>query len=199
MPSNDVYQLSVDQTIFGTSITNTHHFQQTSADAGANVADELMLAYQNQVETQQLLCQTADISLVQYRAIRVHPVPTQSRIITRGVPGTRPGGAHAANIVALGSMYTIPVTFAPGGLRVRVGKTFLSGMAKADIDAGVWDSVLRALLTAFIQALVNAITSPAGVTWQRVVFDTITGAASDLVEGEVRQASRKLRSRTRVT
>lgn len=195
MPAGDIWQLSCDQTLDGVALTNVHYFRQIDADTVPVMGAELALAYFTTIQPVQLNCQNPNLLVVQYRARRVAPVPSQPVVFLSGVNGTRAGACLAPNIPALLSFFSLP-----GGApipRTRVAKTFLSALNEDDFIDGVWNAALRILIEAFADALLGVLISPAGTSFEKIVWDTAAGVARKTVLREVRSSTRKLRSRTK--
>lgn len=197
MAINDIYELAVDQVLYDQSLTNTHFFRQDDADPPGNVAVSLIQAYIDDVQADQLAAQSNDLTLLQYRARRVHPTPSQSVTVPVGQSGTDVGDAEAANVSALCAFYSSPVAFGPT-TKIRQGRIFLAGVNKTSIVGGLIIAVLKALLDAFIAKLVNKITDSGTQTdWKKVIWDSATETITDIAGGQSRSQSRKKRSRTK--
>lgn len=193
MPAGDIWQLSVDQTLFGVSLTNVHHFRQVDADTDPNMGTQLISAYAGAVEPSQVACQNPSLTIVQYRAIRIAPLPTQGVTVAAGIIGLRAGTSLAANVAALVTTKTNPIP------KTRTGKVFLAGMNEADFIDGVWDSILRGLLEVFANALLAILIAPAGTSFEKVLWDSAASTAEKVLLREVKQAARKMRSRTKTS
>ncbi len=188
MPAGDIYQLSVDQTLQGVAMTNVHYFKQESADNG-DMGQACIDAYQADVQVAQLACQSSALTLDQYRAVRVHPGPSQPVVETIGAAGTRAGDACAASQPALLSFYDIATGV------VRSARTFLSGIVETDISVGLIEGALRTLLETFGALLEANISSPGGDDFRKQIWSVATSTARDVIKCRIRQQLRKLRSR----
>jgi len=191
MPQNDIYQLSVDQILDDNSFVNVHYFQQNSDDEALPAAQALIQAYRNNVEASQLACQSNDMSIVGYRAIRVFPNPTQADEILAFVPGGLVGEAHPANNSAIVAWYSTEAS------PVKIGRSFISGIRELDVTKGLITSSLNDVLVIFANNLIQEITSSAGTNFQKVIFNVALNTFADVVQAEVRTRMRKLRSRTK--
>lgn len=194
MPIGDIYQLSVDQLLFGVALTNTHYFRQESPDAPSDTPSTLIEAYINDLLPLQLAMQSQDCVSSQIRVIRVHPIPSQATLQSITSPGTIVAESHPANICSLGGLYGTAASTAPQG------RNFFAGIPMANINRGLLTDAALVLLQSFITRLLSNIQDPTSLTdWQRVLFKTLDDTVFDLVQAIARPASRKLRSRTKQT
>lgn len=191
MPDETIYELSVDMDLNGNKVINVHHFEQTSADFGEDPRQELIDAYQADVQGPQLACQSDDILIEGYRCRAVSPVETQCLTETAPAAGTLVGEALPANSGALVAWYT------EEGSPVRVGRTFLPGIREVDTVRGVLISTLRTLLVGFGNAIVAEIESGNSLTFTKVLYRAADETFLNVLTGEIRQRIKGLRSRTR--
>lgn len=191
MPQGDIWQLSVDQALDDNSLVNVHYFEQQSADEALSSAEALIQAFRNNVELSMLNCQSDDISIIGYRAIRVFPNPTQAFQDLVVSPGELPGTSHPANNAAVVAWYTTEAS------PVKIGRSFISGIRELDITKGLLTVSLNDLLVIFAENLIATITSSAGTNFQKVIFNVALNTFADVVQAEVRTRLRKLRSRTK--
>ena len=191
MPAGTIYELSVDMDLGGNKVMNVHHFEQTSGDLGQDPRAELIDAYQGDVQTFQLACQSADISITGYRCRAVSPTPTQSFVNTDAAAGTLVGEALPANASAVVAWYT------EEGSPVRVGRTFLPGIREEDTLQGLVTNVLRVLLIAFGNVIVDSIESGNTLTFTKVLYKTLDETFLNVLTGEPRPRVMGLRSRTK--
>lgn len=201
MPVGDIWELAVDQTLYGQAVVNRHFFQQESPDGQADVGDELINAYIANVEAEQLAFQTGDLRIEAYRARRVRPNPTQARLLSSGQTGNSLGTSHSANIAGLASYQS--ASFLPAGAQaglnvVLKGHTFLAGIRETSIVGGILVEAVKILIAAYIAKLVDAIQSPGdGIDFRKVLWDTTNDLVQQIAQGVSKPASRKLRSRTK--
>ena len=191
MPDGTIYELSVDMDLNGNKVINVHHFEQTSADFGEDPRQELINAYQADVEGPQLLCQSDDILIEGYRVRAIHPVETQSFSLAAPAAGTLVGEALPANAGALLTWYT------EEGSPIRIGRSFLPGIREQDTVRGVVISTLRTVLVGLGNALVAEIESGNALTFEKVLWRAADETFLRVITGEIRQRIKGLRSRTR--
>lgn len=190
MAINDVYQLSVDSTLFGVAMTNVHLFQQTTPDGVDPPAVDLIEAFQADIKTSLLACVTDDFALVGFRAIRVFPGATQVVTQNDSSAGTILGEACPANVAGLSSFYAM------NGAKRLVGRSFQSGIQESSVVAGLLDSALRVLFVTYLTNLIITINDGDEPNFIKVLRDPTGPTFHTVSNTEIRAASRKLRSRT---
>lgn len=77
-------------------------------------------------------------------------IPYRDTFVIGTTPGTRGTGAAATNVAALGVLYEDPKD-EPAGERMRIAKTFFSGIATADVDGNQIVAQLLANVQQFMQ------------------------------------------------
>lgn len=192
MALNDVYQVSVNQTLYGVVVVNTFTFRELEAGP-AGIADILQL-----FDTQILADWAAAVGtnlLIGCLAGRNLTNPAEApdeRLTLTASAGTRVGEELSANTVAVLSLYT--------GLPTKKGRgrKFISGLLEVDEEDNCWDVTSMNLLTALIGKFTDDLGAPAGPNGHYVSViaggDPLTD--NEIVTGRVNSQVRKHRSRT---
>ncbi len=191
MPVGDIWQLSVDQTLFGQKLVNTFHYRQGIDEGSEDAAQQLMTAFKDDVIPVWTQAVTDDLNFVQLRAVRVHPGPTQPSVLAVGVPGVKLGTAASANVTAIGALYAEDVT------KRGIGRNFYSGFPETDIQLGLLETGNHDDLNAILDKLIEILQAVASVIqFVLVIYSAIDTIGRIVTSGQARSPVRKLRSRT---
>lgn len=192
MPQNDIYQLNVDATLWGQEVRQVHHFRQDSPDPVSPVGTTLINAWDQNVKQPYLDCVADDFQFTVSSARRVWPNPSQTVFLTTAGGGALVGMAASANTVAVTGYY------GRGNPAWVVGRTFMSGLRELDIHAGLINAATITLIKTFITALLGEIQDAGTSTsWKKVIWRTAQLTALDILQGQIRTRTSKLRSRTK--
>ncbi len=190
MASGDIYQLNVDQVLYGQALTNVHYFVQQSNDPADPVGQSLIDAWLQELQPLQDNFQSEDLTTENLRAIRIFPLPSQptNRAVTE--QGGITGSAVTSSTAALGTLYAQPTT------KQKTNKNFYAGIPQVSVTAGLLEQVIINLIVLFLAKLASQIVDGGtGTNWKRVVWDSIEEVGRDVATEAVRPASRKVRSR----
>ena len=192
MPAGDIYQLNVDQTLHGQELTNVHYFRQESADPPTSPAQALIDAFASELAPKQADFCSDEWRIVGYRAIRIHPMPTQAHFFTSTVVGQLALPAQPANVCFVSSMYGTP------GAKIRHSRNYYAGLTNFSVVEGLLVQATLVIIRIFLDRLLQNITDATTSTdWKRVLWDTATDTAHDIIDSVPKTATRKLRSRTK--
>ncbi len=191
MPVGDVYQLSIDATLHDQQVRQVHHYRQDSADPPTIVGQTLIDAWNEFVKPTYQAFASEDLNFTIGSARRVHPNPSQTIFANLGGVGDVNEPSSAANTVGVSSYY------ARGNPSWIIGRTFISGIVKTAIHAGLMDAATRLLVQAFATRLLEQLTdSTHNTNWQKVMWNSTFATVLDILDSQVRTQIRKLRSRT---
>jgi len=176
MPSGDIYELCVDQTMDGQSICNTYHFLQVGSDGSGDARQAIndIWIYLLEPSYRAAICDSVDI--VQARVRRLHPTQTQTLIYSIGTQGGIVTENHPAQTCAILRQHATPLG------RRGTGHVKISGVPIANVKNGRIDQAYQVLLDAFGTLLESDQTDAvSGYTMRASVYSNVDQVARAIV------------------
>jgi len=143
MPANDVFEMSVDQTLDSQNLTNVYHFIQTSSDGTGDARSALNALWTLIWKTLYLATVTGAVNMIQTRVRRLHPVQTQTLITANAGAGGIAAESLPPQSCAILRQYATPLA------RRGTGHVKISGIDVAASESGRIDAAQETLLNAF--------------------------------------------------
>lgn len=143
MPANDVFEMSVDQTLENQNLTNLYHFIQTSSDGSGDARAAVNALWTLIWKTLYLATVTAAVDMIQTRVRRIQPTQTQTLITANAGAGAIVGEALPPQSCAILRQYATPLA------RRGTGHVKISGIDVAASESGRIDVAQETLINAF--------------------------------------------------
>jgi len=152
MAIGDVYQLGVNQSLYGVTMANVYHFEQlTDISTATSVEASLMEAWNEVMRPLQQAMSSNSWIQNCLTARRVRPTGGVRFVNTSFFLGSLPGAAFAPNTAALGRLYSDTV-----GPRGR-SRHWFAGMEIGGSDKGRLTVATEALVNAFLDRIIQVI------------------------------------------
>jgi len=152
MAVGDVYQLGVNQSLYGIHIANVYNFEQlVDVTPGTRPEDSLMQAFLEQVTPHQANMSVVGWNMNCFTARRVRPTGGPQFVLPASDVGVTIGQGNPASTCCLATLYSSTV-----GRRGR-GRKFISGIAITSNDKGRLDNLAIIDFTTFMDAVIATI------------------------------------------
>jgi len=191
MAVGDVYQLGVNQTLYGVQLANIYSFEQLAdTTPGTSPEDSLIQAFLEHLTPLQAAMSVIPWSTTCFTAIRVRPTGGVQFVVPAATPGLLTGEGNAVTTCCLASLYSSTV-----GPRGR-GRKFFSGIPVTGNQFGRLSTASLALFTTFLDRLLLVIKWAAdNAQFILRIISSVDAIIRDVVKYHQRVALTKQRSR----